>query len=297
MKKILLIVNPLAGGKNKNKILDTVCGTLAGEDVAVETIFTEYAGHAVELARNSDADITVGIGGDGTQNEVARGLLESGRAGTMGIIPCGSGDGLALHLGISRDPREAALTLVGGTPATIDHGLVNGRPFLCTTGVGLDAIVSWRFARSGSRGLLTYVRESVRTWFGFRPEHYTVIVDGQKLWDAPATFVTVANAGQWGNNAWVAPRASVRDGLLDVTLVKPFHTWHFPALLFRMMRRTADGSPHVVCLRGREIEIRRMEGGPFHFDGDPGTIGKELRMSMVPHSLSVMVPSAMKEKI
>lgn len=268
---------------------------MEGRDVEVETVFTEYAGHAVQLAKEAEADIVVAVGGDGTQNEVARGLLGTGKV--MGIMPCGSGDGIALHLGVSRNPRKAALNLMEGVPQTIDYGVVNGRPFFCTTGVGLDAIVSWKFAQAGTRGLKTYVLESAKTWFGFKPECYTVTVDGKVQFDGPATLITVGNAGQWGNNAWIAPLASVCDGQLDVTIVKPFHTWSFPSLLVRMVNKTAHKSRHALTLKGRHITIRREHEGPLHFDGDPRTEGREIEITMVPSALRVLVPQSMKGKI
>lgn len=295
MKRIRLIVNPLAGGKDKGKILQAIQEVMEGRDVEVETVFTEYAGHAVQLAKEAEADIVVAVGGDGTQNEVARGLLGTGKV--MGIMPCGSGDGIALHLGVSRNPRKAALNLMEGVPQTIDYGVVNGRPFFCTTGVGLDAIVSWKFAQAGTRGLKTYVLESAKTWFGFKPECYTVTVDGKVQFDGPATLITVGNAGQWGNNAWIAPLASVCDGQLDVTIVKPFHTWSFPSLLVRMVNKTAHKSRHALTLKGRHITIRREHEGPLHFDGDPRTEGREIEITMVPSALRVLVPQSMKGKI
>lgn len=295
MEKILFIVNPLAGGKDKKAVLAKVLPVFDPQRFTCEVRFTEYAGHASELARNTDADIVVAMGGDGTQNEVARSLVGTERK--MGIIPCGSGDGLALHLGISRNPVKAAEVINGGVTALIDHGTVNGRPFFCTTGVGIDALVSWRFAQSHSRGLRTYILESARTWFGFKPDSYRILVDGVERWNGQATLVTVGNADQWGNNARITPQASVTDGLLSVTVVKPFHTWSFPGLLVRLVNGTAHGSRHTCCLEGREICIERNGCGPIHFDGDPYEEGEKIDIKIVPRSLNVIIPADSKGKI
>lgn len=295
MEKILFIVNPIAGGKDKKAILEKVTGALDRDRFSYEIRYTEYAGHACTIAEEADADIVVAIGGDGTQNEVARGIVGSGKR--MGIIPCGSGDGLALHLGVSRDPSEAARTICEGKTVVIDHGTVNGRPFFCTTGMGIDALVSWKFANAGSRGLKTYIWESVKTWFGFRPDNYRITIDGQECWDGPATLVTVGNANQWGNNAKITPLASVKDGLLSVTIVRPFHTWAFPGLLIRLMSGTAHKSRYTTCLEGKEIRIGRDQQGPVHFDGDPYSEGKSIEINVVPQALKVIVPATSVDRI
>lgn len=342
-------MNPIAGGKKKEAILSKVTSALDSARFSYSVIYTEYAGHACEIARDCDADIVVAIGGDGTQNEVARGLIASnarlhsagvssagvsstagastggasaggaltggaligsaegtagastggaeassaeatGRRKKMGIIPCGSGDGLALHLGISRNPAKAARTLCEGECVSIDYGRVNGHPFLCTSGVGIDAEVSWKFANAHSRGLHTYVLESIRTWFGFKPDNYRITVDGEEKWNGPATLVTVGNANQWGNYAKITPLASLKDGILDVTIVEKFHTLAFPGLLFRLMTGTAYKSRHAICLKGHKIHISRTLPGPLHYDGDPYSEGCEIDFDIVHKAIDVIVP-------
>lgn len=304
MEKILFIVNPLAGGKDKKAILAYVTAAIDPARFTYEVVYTQYAGHACEIARDCDADLVVAIGGDGTQNEVARGLIAAASDGAvgpdtavkaakrkrMGIIPCGSGDGLALHLGISRTPAKAARVLCEGKTVSIDYALVNGMPFLCTSGVGLDAIVSWNFSQAHSRGLHTYVLESIKAWFNFKTENYSIIIDGTECWNGPATLVTVGNANQWGNNAKITPLASLRDGLLDVTVVDVFHTWAFPDLLVKLMTGKAAKSRHATCFKGRKIKIIRDFTGPLHKDGDPMMEGREIVYSIVAEGLDMVVP-------
>ena len=302
MEKVVFIVNPIAGGKDKEALLSKVRAALDPDRFSCTVRYTEYAGHACEIARDCDADIVVAIGGDGTQNEVARGLIAAnehiqrgcaaaeGRRKKMGIIPCGSGDGLALHLGISRNPAKAARTICEGECVSIDYGLVNGHPFLCTSGVGIDAEVSWKFANAHSRGLHTYILESIKTWFGFKPDTYSIVVDGEEKWKGAATLVTVGNANQWGNYAKITPQASLRDGILDVTIVERFHTWAFPGLLLRLMTGTAYKSRHAICLKGHKIHISRTLPGPLHYDGDPYGEGCGIDFDIVPQALDVIVP-------
>lgn len=295
MKKVLLIVNPISGGKDKAPIVKDVLKTIDSTRFSTEVVHTEYAGHASKLAAESDADIVVAVGGDGTQNEVARAI--AGTSKTLAIIPCGSGDGLALHLGISRRPAKAAGTICSGSVVNADYGIFESHPFFCTCGVGLDAMVGWRFAQSGSRGLVSYIKSTIKTWFPFKPERYRVSVDGKLIWDAPASMITVGNANQWGNRAYITPHASVCDGELDITIVGPFRVWAFPGLLWHMMAGSADKSRHARCFRGKSITIERENEGPAHFDGDPIIMGRSMEISLVPRVLKILVPKGRENKI
>ena len=291
MTKALFIVNPISGGKKKERIISLIGRLLDRGRYDYDVVRTERPGHATELARDCDASLVVAVGGGGTVSEVACGIIAAGEAGrgkTLGIIPCGSGDGLALHLGISRNPRKAIDLLNHACPVAIDEGTVEGRPFFCTTGVGLDADVADLFSKSGKRGLLTYITTALRVWKHFRPDTYSITVDGRKL-DTPAVFVTVGNANQWGNQARITPLASVRDGLLDISVVSPFRSIHIPGLVWKLMTGRANRSCRMTSLRGRSVRIERSLEGPAHYDGDPCTLGRSLSVSIVPGALKVAV--------
>ena len=173
MKKILFIANPLSGGKDKELMLKDIDAAIDRQRFEPSFVFTEYPGHATSLAGDADAPIVVAVGGDGTVSEVAKGL--AGTEKVMGIIPCGSGDGLALHLGISRNPLKALRTIQDGVSETMDYGKLDGNPFFCTAGFGLDAEVAWEFASSGKRGPLFQVLfggwENSFSFFGRRGGH------------------------------------------------------------------------------------------------------------------------------
>ena len=295
MKRITFIVNPVSGGKDKKKVLAAIDRYMDRSQFSWEVRTTGQAGDATAWARESEADIVVAVGGDGTVSEVATGLLGTGKA--LGIIPCGSGDGLALHLGISRNPVKAVRTLNEACIATIDAARLDGRPFFCTAGVGLDADVAFDFARSSTRGLFTYISTAWRLWMqGDRARRYVVETDTD-TWTGPAVIITVGNANQWGNDARIVPKASLRDGLLDVSVVEPFATWEIPALAARLMTGKADTSRHVRSFRGTHVQIRRDHPGPAHCDGDPFEAGVDLSMEIVPGALNVVVPRARLEKI
>ncbi len=287
MKKILFIVNPVSGGKSKKPYLEAIDRFLDKEVYSYRTAFTEYSGHASELARDCEEDTVVAVGGDGTVSEVARGLIGTGK--TFGIIPCGSGDGLALHLGIGRNPRKAIEVLNSQCVRMMDYGKVDGKPFFCTVGVGFDAIVAERFAGSSSRGLATYITTALRTWMGFKPDTYSVTVDGE-VHTCPASMITVGNVNQWGNQARITSLASVTDGMLDVAIVHPFHTVEIPVLAVKLLCGRAHTSSRVTMLRGKRIMIERSCDGPAHCDGDPSVMGRRIVLETVPAALPVLVP-------
>ena len=281
-RKVLCIVNPISGkGGRKRRIVKML--QAHGYDVC----YTGYAGHAEEIARATDADVVVAVGGDGTVNEVARALIGSDKV--LGIIPCGSGDGLALHLGISRNPRRAVKVLEKGSVEPLDCATVDGKPFFSVCGVGLDAIVSERFAKSGRRGLATYIEEAVKTWKGFEPAGYRLVLDGKDL-DCKAVLITVGNSNQWGNGARVTPLAKTNDGELDVTVVDMFRTVEIPSLALMLMTGVFDRNRRVHCYQAKEIEIIRPDAGPAHCDGDYIAAGRRVSVSLLPHRIKVLVP-------
>lgn len=287
MKRILFIVNPISGGKSKQPVLDAVEKCLDRSRYTYRVAFTQFPAHGVELAREADEDIVVAIGGDGTVSEVARGLIGTGKV--FGIIPCGSGDGLALHLGIGRNHRRAVDVLNGGFVKNMDYALVDGEPFFCTVGVGFDALVAHKFAKSSTRGLATYITTALRTWMNFVPESYTITVDDKSL-TCPAAMITVGNVNQWGNQARITSLASVADGLLDVAVVHPFHSIEIPLLAVKLLDGRAHTSSRVTMLRGRKVVLERGSWGPAHCDGDPVEKGSRITLEIVPSALPVIVP-------
>ena len=278
---ILFIVNPISGHGRKTAVVSR----LSKRDCRV--VYTEYAGHAEELARTAPEDIVVAVGGDGTVNEVARGLIGTGK--TLGIIPRGSGDGLALHLGLSHELNRSIKVIENGKTRLLDAAVVNGRYFFSVCGVGLDAIVSERFAKSGRRGLAGYIDQAIHSWKGHVAERYEVEVDGQKMVH-DAVMVTVGNSDQWGHGAKVTPLADSSDGILDVTVVEDFKDVEIPMLAYRLMTGTVNMAHNIHCYKGRRIKITRPSSGPAHADGDWFEAGRVLEISVMEHALKVLVP-------
>lgn len=275
----LFIVNPISGNGRKNHIVRKL------KDLGCNIVFTKYAGHAVSLASNAMQGIVVAVGGDGTVNEVARGLMGTDKK--MGIIPCGSGDGLALCLGISRKPYKALKAIEMGNTVKLDCASIDGKPFFSVCGVGFDADVAQNFANSGKRGLETYIASALELWAHHKPEHYEIDIDGDVI-STDALMITVANSNQWGNGAKVAPLARPDDGLLDVTIVKDFPGAEIPILSMRLMTGKFAGSRRVQCLKGRSITIHRSNAGAAHCDGDVIEAGDTINISILPQKIDVL---------
>ena len=294
MQHILFIVNPIAGGRDKGALRRLIPRRLDPQRFSWSLACSEHPGHAHELALQSDADIVVAVGGDGTVNEVASALCGSGKI--LGILPCGSGDGLARHLRISRNFDLALRTVNNCTIREIDHGTMNGRPFFCTCGVGLDAIVSAEFARATTRGLHTYITKALETWQHFTPEAYELNIDSDPL-STRAVLITAGNANQWGNEGFITPLASLTDGLIDVTVLRPFSPLEIPDLAARIFTRRINRSTHVDYYRCRHLTIRRENPGAAHLDGEALQIGCDIDIRMAEDRLPVIIPPQSENKL
>ena len=285
MKTVLFIVNPKAG-KGRNLDLDNMARQILDSRCFKWSVaWTQYAGHAEILAREADTDIVVAVGGDGTVNEVARGLVGSDKA--LGIIPCGSGNGLAFHCGISADPKKAMNLIVSGTVHQMDYGTICGHPFFCTCGVGMDAEVSSVFASGTKRGLWSYVKDTVQQIRNYEPALYRIETESQTL-ELRASLITVANANQWGNNARIAPCASTTDGVFDITIVKPFSFLAAAPLAFELFSGSIDKDRRVMSLKARKVSIVRDNPGWAHFDGDPVMLGEFVAIELFPAKLNII---------
>ena len=295
-KRMIFIVNPISGTQGKKAILKWIDERLDRTLYEYEVVKTEYAGHATEIAANAvkdGIDIVVAIGGDGTINETARSLIHTDTA--LGIVPCGSGNGLARHLRIPMDPKAAIDILNENYQIQMDYGKINNIPFFCTCGVGFDAFVSLKFADSGKRGLLTYLENTLHESLTYQPETYE-IENEEGTVKHKAFLIACGNASQYGNNAYIAPQASLTDGLMDVTILEPFTVLDVPTLSFQLFNKTIDQNSCIKSMRTKKIKIRRHNPGVFHYDGDPVMGGEDLEVEIVPRSLNV-VTTDKKEKV
>lgn len=295
-KRIVFVVNPISGTQGKKAILKWIDERIDRSIYDYSIVRTEYAGHASQIAAaaaSDGVDMVVAIGGDGTINEIARSLVHTKTA--LGIIPCGSGNGLARHLHIPLEPKAAIDIINAGHLLHIDYGKINNIPFFCTCGVGFDAFVSLKFADSGKRGLLTYLENTLHESLTYQPETYE-IENEEGTMKYKAFLIACGNASQYGNNAYIAPQASLTDGLMDVTILEPFTVLDVPSLSFQLFNKTIDQNSRIKTLRAKKIKIHRTKEGVLHFDGDPLMAGKELEVEIIPKGLYV-VTSERKKKV
>ncbi|HEX3008071.1 MAG TPA: YegS/Rv2252/BmrU family lipid kinase [Bacteroidales bacterium] len=289
-EKIAFIINPKSGTANKKNIPDLVLANLNLKKYEPSFYFTREAGHATVLATkcmNDGIKKVVAVGGDGTVNEVAKALVKSETS--LAIIPGGSGNGLARHLGLPLKTVEAIAMLNNCEDSPIDYGTINGFPFFCTCGVGFDAHIGNKFAQSKKRGFFTYVKETIYAFFHYRPKKYSLKIDGERN-KHQAFMVTVANSGQYGNDAYISPSADIRDGLLDVCIMSPFPKRKAIDIGIRLFRKTIDKSEYVNVIKGKKVTIKRKKKGEVHLDGEPAIMGKKIKIKIVPLGINVLVP-------
>ncbi|MBQ9362128.1 MAG: YegS/Rv2252/BmrU family lipid kinase [Bacteroidaceae bacterium] len=290
-KRIVFVVNPISGTNSKKTILKMIDSRLDQKQFEWEVRTTEYMGHATEIARtaaNQGIDIVCAIGGDGTVNETARAIAHSETA--LAIIPAGSGNGLARHLHIPIDPQGAIRVLNACNLSSMDYGLINDHPFFCTCGMGFDAFISMKFAQAGKRGPLTYMENVLKNGLSYNPDTYEIYIDDQQQSEYKAFLISCANASQYGNNAYIAPRASVRDGLMDVTIIEPFTVIDAPQIAIQLFTGNLPDNSCIKMFRCKKLHVHRSRSGAIHYDGDPAETGTDIDIEIVPDGLKCISP-------
>jgi len=291
--KTRFIFNPVSGRHARNaRLLPLLRDFISTRALDADLVATEGPGHATELARaavQSGCLRVVAVGGDGTMNEVAQALLNTPAA--LALIPCGSGNGLALHLGLPLAPLAALelVATVGGRVAAVDTGSVNGHPFFNAMGLGLDAEVSRRFNQLTTRGLPAYARTAFAAFTDRKSEHCTITVNGRRE-SIEIMLIAVANSDQYGNRAFIAPGARVDDGQLDLIAIRPVGLLGAVALGARLFQGSINRSPVVRRLRGARFIIERPAPGLVHTDGETHLTGTTVAVTVHPRSLRIVVP-------
>ena len=295
MKRITFIINPISGTQDKGDIPKLIDELMDKDRLQTEIVQTEYAGHAAVIAREKAAegvDVVVAVGGDGTVNEVARSLVHTNTA--LGIVPCGSGNGLARHLSIPLDPRRSIAIINRCQIEEFDYGVINDLPFFCTCGMGFDAFISLKFAESGKRGPITYVENVLKEGLKYKPETYQ-IVDDNGTTRYKAFLIACANASQYGNNAYIAPGATMKDGLMDVIIMEPFNALDAPQIAADLFMKTLGNNSKIKTFRAKSIHIHRSTPGAIHYDGDPVMTNEDIDVHMEHLGLRIVVNPDAKE--
>lgn len=287
-ERVFLVINNKAGHRKGKSAAEIVIPFLGEKGCLVEHAFTQYPGHATELASQASVDgfdLVVAIGGDGTANETAQGLV--GTSTAMGIIPVGSGNGLALELGIPTNMRKACQMLIDGITHEIDVCRINNHRFFCTSGIGFDAHIAYKMNQGTTRGFLRYIQLAVlESLFFYKPVNARIRVNGKSI-NYSVFLITFANASQYGNNIYIAPAASMNDGVMDVVVVKEFSKLWLPVFAIALFLKAIHKLPFVDCYKTTEIEIEWTDTSLFHCDGELGEISLPEKITLEPQKIFV----------
>ena len=285
--KIAFVINPNAGVKKKINIQDFITEHFP-KDILYDFLiwedkhdFTAIKQHIIK----NNYSIVVACGGDGTVNQVASVVVNTQMA--LGILPLGSGNGLARSNKIPMDLKQALAVIKKGSVRKMDSALINDTPYFCTAGIGFDALIANCFATSTKRGFATYINTTIKEFFNYKPNNYTITVDGVKI-NVDAFLITIANAGQWGNDVYIAPGAKLDDGILRVSILKPFSKRAIPTIGLKLFLKKIDTAKNFRALVGKKIEIEFANELPVHFDGEPILVKNKLHIEVVPLSLNVV---------
>jgi diacylglycerol kinase family enzyme len=285
--KTRFIVNPRSGRATRALPAVREFARQHGADV----VLTERPKHASDLAAAALADgceLIVAVGGDGTMNEIAHMLVNT--PATLGLVPCGSGDGLGRHLKIHGSVKRALSILHSGQPKLIDSGVADGHSFFTVAGLGFEACIAAKFNQLVRRGFLRYVTTSAKAFWNWRPESFTIEHPGGR--DVVNAFtLAVANSDQYGNNAIVAPGARADDGRIDLCVIPPVGLLNMIPLGLRLFNGTVDRHRGVLLRRAERFRVERASAGPLHTDGEIHEAGRVVEFSIRPASLRVMAPA------
>jgi YegS/Rv2252/BmrU family lipid kinase len=285
--KTLFIINPKAGKKKKLDITNFIKTNFKSNnefEIVVWENKDEFE-KIIEYIFSNHFTIAVAVGGDGTVNKVASAVVNTSVA--LGILPMGSGNGLARSLDVSMNLKKALSTIAAAKISKIDSGIINGKNFFCTAGVGFDAHIGNLFATSTKRGLQSYIKIICREFFNYKSKSYQINYANTKI-NEEAFLITFANAGQYGNDFYIAPQADLKDGELTMCILKPFSIFRLASILVKVLRRTTMKSKYFNYSNGTTFKITSTEKIIFHFDGEPGNEMDEIEVKIVPLSLHVV---------
>jgi len=288
MQKILFIINPVSGVGKQKIMEELIPQELDSQLYSFDIQYTERAKHAIELSRSAVGkyDVVVAVGGDGSVNEIAQALI--GTETILGIIPTGSGNGLARHLQISRNPQKALQTLNQQKVKTIDTILVNNRYCVNVAGLGFDARVSHEFANFGKRGFIGYAYTSTKELIKHELKEVDLLIDGVEF-HRKVFLLAFANSPQWGFNAYVAPTALIDDGYIEISIANKIPFYAFPEMSTRMFTQSVHKAKYVETIRAKEVIINNNSSIEAHLDGEPVMLAGNVTIRIVPLSLKVLV--------
>lgn len=286
--KVAFFINKKAGAFKKRNIIHSINKHLRKDytPLFIETYDIKEAESNIQQLLQEKIKLFVAVGGDGSINLLAKHLLN--KEATLGIIPTGSGNGLARHLHIPLTIKAAMEVINRNSIISIDVGLIDNHPFFCAAGIGFDAHIIRYFHESKTRGLLTYGYLALREFFRFKTNKYTLEINEEKI-EKHAFLITFANSGQYGNNAFIAPKANIQDEKIDVCILKPFPFYKIPNIAWRLFNRTIHHSNYWEGYQAEKVFIYlNTNTASIHFDGEPGTVNTRLEIKTLNKALKVL---------
>ena len=288
-KKLMAIINPFSGNSKKDKVPQLIQETLDHSKFDVEIAMVSRDMRVSDLAAQAVRDNFYGViavGGDGTVNGAATALKDTNVA--LAIIPCGSGNGLARHLEIPMNMRKAFEVINCDHVEVCDYCTLNDDTFVCTAGMGFDAEIADRYAQRTKRGALNYVKTAFQVYASYKSIRCTIEIDGMII-EEDVFVITCANASQYGNNAFIAPHACLQDGLLDITVIKPFSPLESPIVGGSLFTKTVDKNRHVDTYRARQVKIHSSLPRVYHIDGEPMSMISDMTVTCHPGGIKFFV--------
>ena len=297
-RKIIYLINPISGAKEKSSLKDLIARKTREEEIEFEIISSHIKGDyeflKKKIHKESITDIVI-CGGDGTVNMVVDSLKDLKI--NFGIIPMGSGNGLAFTAKIPRQPTRALEIIFRGKALPIDAFYINDQFSCMLCGIGFDALVAHEFARQKRRGLQTYIKVSTINFFKAKPYLFEIKLKN-KIFRTEAFFISIANSNQFGNNFTIAPQASLGDGLLDIVIVKKMSKFKLPFSVISQvtginaMQKANDytGNKDIIYLQTDSLTIRNLHQAPLHIDGDPRETDQEFKINIIKHCFRLLQP-------
>ena len=296
-RKFLFLVNPVSGTRSKQSLPDLIAATAAKHAAHFDIFHTvasgDYGFIRQKIQENRYTDVIM-CGGDGTVNTVVQQLLDTGV--NFGIVPLGSGNGLALSARIPKQPAKALDLAFTGNAAYVDAFTINGAFACMLCGLGFDAQVAHEFARQKKRGLLTYTKQSIKHFFNATPYSFDISL-GSTRFSTEAWFISIANSNQFGNQVTIAPKASLNDGLLDIVIVRRMSKAQLPvSLLLQIAGNNRVSEPGalkksgIIYLQAEALTIKNSDEAPLHIDGEPKTTAGEFDIKVIPNCFKLIQP-------
>ena len=286
--KIRFIINPISGTGKQKGIEKYITKYIKD----FEIVHTKKSGEATIISKNAakeNIDVVVAVGGDGTVNECLKGLVNTNTA--LGVIPCGSGNGFAYHVGMQSNIEKAVKQLNNSRIETIDSCTVNGFPFVNVSGIGFDAHIADLFLTLKVRGFFSYVK-LILSELSYNAKEYSIFYNNIER-KVKAYMIDFANASQFGNNAKISPRSDFQDGLIDFVIVNNFPKWKIPVILFMLLSGRLHLSKHVEIIQCKKMTIR-TENTNLHLDGEPIKLSNPVVVTILPKSLKILMPNEKK---